>query len=163
MGEGMGLLLRAGLRDVYRRAGYVPPPAPEPFPPAPDVPEMFCPPVVEPALREMIERGANLPSAPGEAFRALERRGWVLPPRVLVLALSNQLRAPELLPVLGAHGRWLAELNGAWQQALAGERIPGPSEVERIWAEGTKGQRAALIRRLRETDTASARERVAAR
>lgn len=162
LGEGMGLLLRAGLRDVYRRAGYIPPRAPEPFPPAPEVTETICPPAVAPALLEMIERGPTLPSAPPEAFRALERRRWVLPHGTLVTTLSSPLRVPELLPVLGERGRWLAGLNGAWRWAVAGERTPEPPEVERIWAEGTKGERAALIRRLRESDPAGARERMAA-
>lgn len=162
LGEGRGLLLQAGLRDIYRQAGYVSPDAPEPVPPAPDVPEAVCPPVVESPLREMIEHGPGLPSAPREAYRALARRGWVLPTSVLVPALSSQLRLPELLPVLGERGRWLAALNGAWQWAVAGEQAPAPLEAERIWTEGTKAERVALIRRLRESDVTGARARVAA-
>lgn len=162
LGEHMGLLLRAGLRDVYRRAGYVPSPAPEPFPPAPEAREMVCPPLVEPALKEMIEAHSQLPSAPGEALRALAKRSWMLPPGLLVSALSSQPRLPELASVLGERGRWLAELNDDWQWAIREETMPEPSETERIWMEGTKSERVALIRRLRQTDAAGARERVAA-
>jgi hypothetical protein len=162
LGEEMGLLLRAGLRDAYRRAGYVPSTAPEPFPPAPDIPETICPLVLEPALREMLERNAALPSAPREALHALRRRGWMLPRNVLVLALSSRIERGELVPVLGARGRWLAGLNPDWQRVLSGERPLNPQEIQRIWTEGAKGERAALIRRLREHDAAAARERVTA-
>jgi hypothetical protein len=158
---GMGVLLRAGLRDVYRRAGYVPPTAPEPFPPVPDEPETICPLSVEPALREMMARSSP-PSAQSEAFRALARRGWVLPPGALVLVLSDRLEVRELPDVLGARGRWLASLNDDWRWVIDGDRPLEASEAERVWMEGTKAERVGLIPWLRARDAAAARERVAA-
>jgi hypothetical protein len=110
----------------------------------------------------LIERASSVPSALREAFRALARRGWVLPPGLLVAALTSPMEAPETPSVLGARGRWLASMNPAWRWAVAGDSPLDETEAERTWNEGTKRERITLVRRLRSADPAAARERIAA-
>jgi len=96
-------------------------------------------------------------------------------PEWLDLAASRNLRAPEehlpellerakgkrdlrplLKPVLGQRGAWLAAQNPDWGFAI---RAGGD---ERVWHEGKRAERLAVLREVRETNPARARELLAA-
>jgi hypothetical protein len=159
------LLLQAGARAIYQRAGYVParvaalpPPAPQELLPA-------CSPAAALLLTPLLA-GMYDDLLP-EALERLRQAGLRLPYDLLPAALglrTNALRA-LVAPLLGARGRWLAGFNPAWSwvgQTLGDMTNDVPADAETIWNEGSAGQRVAVLRRLRAVDVAKAREWVAA-
>lgn len=165
------LLLRAGAWAAYRRAGYLPLPAPEPPAPAPTDARPACSPAAGEAVATLL-RGRRFDLLP-EALARLRAAGLRLPPALLPLALSTvglttELHA-ELIPALGERGRWLARFNPAWAWAteLPDEADDDPASApeehwREVWDEGKLRQRVAVLRRLRRRDPATARDLLAA-
>src|SRR5262249_44489792 len=88
--------------------------------------------------------------------------GQRLPHRLLPTALAEadtSVRA-ALAPVVGERGRWLAQLNDAWQWA-ARPPLPAdqlPPDAEAIWDEGSFADRCLVLKKLRAIDPAQARD-----
>ncbi|HXR66454.1 MAG TPA: DUF5691 domain-containing protein [Ktedonobacteraceae bacterium] len=97
-----------------------------------------------------------------EALERLHQQGLRLPFRLLPLALNvtgKETRA-AIFPLLGERGRWLSQFNPAWKWVnnyLAADEESLPAGAETIWQEGTSGQRAEILRRLRAVDPDKAR------
>ena len=155
------LLLAAGVWAIYRQAGKAPghlPTAPEPT-----APETLrtCSPAIARLIEDMLA-GTHDDLLP-EALERMEKAGLHLPPELLPTALnaqSSQLRT-VLAPVLGERGRWLGQFNPAW--SWVSRRLPAggyalPADAEITWQEGTHEQRSEILRRLRASDPAKARQ-----
>ncbi len=159
------LLLQAGARAVYQRAGYMPPRAAALPTPAPHELLPACAPAAALLLAPLLA-GMYDDLLP-EALERLRQAGLRLPYDLLPAALglrTNALRA-LVAPLLGERGRWLAGFNPAWSwvgQTLGDMTDDVPADAETIWNEGSAGQRVAVLRRLRAVDVAKAREWVAA-
>ena len=159
------LLLSAGAWAVYRQAGYVAefiPGVPEPAP-ADSLP--VCSRQVLALLRDLFE-GERLELLP-EALGRMQIAGLRLPHELLPTALNVQsakLRSSVFL-VLGERGRWLSQFNSNW--SWVAQHLPGTKDMqlagaETLWQEGTLGQRATILRLVREADPAKARDWLAA-
>ncbi len=155
------LLLAAGAWAIYRQAGKAP--GRLPTTPEPAAPETLR--TCSPALARLIEdmlAGTHDDLLP-EALERMEKAGLHLPPELLPTALnaqSSRLRT-VLAPVLGERGRWLSQFNPAW--SWVSRRLPAggdalPADAEITWQEGTPEQRSELLRRLRASDPAKARQ-----
>lgn len=155
------LLLAAGAWAIYRQAGKAPghlPSAPEPA-----APETLraCAPAIARLIEDMLA-GTHDDLLP-EALERMEKAGLHLPPELLPTALnaqSSRLRA-TLAPVLGERGRWLGQFNPAWSWVSRRLPVGGyalPAGVEITWQEGTPEQRSEILRRLRASDPAQARQ-----
>lgn len=157
------VLLRAGARAVWERAGYQPRRevlAPEPSP----VDER----------NEVSERGAVILRLvfSGEARELLpefleqvDEAELRLPAALLPDALSAVGRSHELRrlirKVIGERGRWLARLNPDW--AWAGNEqaeVADRDSLERLWGEGSTSERVEALKTLRESHAAEARNRL---
>ena len=159
------LLLAAGAVALMQKAGYVPPaPGTVPPPPAPAPPETaaYLGPLGSECLRELLadDRYTNFISDFITAMLAHQR---VVPPALLVAVLSHErfrwhLPGPAAT-MLGERGRWLAQVNPAWQ-ALAGDTsaLSDPA----TWETGSLLERRFFIHRLHRTDPAQARQLLAA-
>jgi hypothetical protein len=156
------LLLAAGARAMYRRAGRVPVAAPE------------APPVAEPEtladcsrrVKQIIDDTLlhNEDDLLLEALARMRNAGLRLPydllPQVLQRGAEKRALRAALVPVLGTRGHWLSQFNPVWSwvaQYLAETTQALPADAETIWQEGTQGQRAEILRRLRQSDPAKAR------
>ena len=98
-----------------------------------------------------------------ELLQRLKAAGLRLPVNLLPAALEAGQRSvalrPALLAVLGERGRWLARQNTAWRYATGtAEQAP----LETRWSEGSLTQRVELLKGERQSDPASARERLQA-
>src|SRR6266568_2342547 len=155
------ILLAAGTWAIYRQIGKAPghlPTAPEPA-----APETLrtCAPALARLIEDMLA-GTHDDLLP-EALERMEKAGLHLPPELLPTALnaqSSRLRA-ALAPVLGERGRWLSQFNLAW--SWVSRRLPAggyalPAGAEITWQEGTPEQRSEILRRLRASDPAKARQ-----
>ncbi len=155
------ILLAAGTWAIYRQTGKAPghlPTAPEPA-----APETLrtCAPALARLIEDMLA-GTHDDLLP-EALERMEKAGLHLPPELLPTALnaqSSRLRA-ALAPVLGERGRWLSQFNLAW--SWVSRRLPAggyalPAGAEITWQEGTPEQRSEILRRLRASDPAKARQ-----
>lgn len=96
-----------------------------------------------------------------ELLQHLKAAGLRLPASLLPAALEAGQRSvalrPALLTVLGERGRWLARQNTAWRYATgAAEQAP----LETRWSEGSLTQRVELLKGERQSDPASARQRL---
>lgn len=100
-----------------------------------------------------------------EALTLLKQGGMRLPYTLLPTALKHgaqhkELR-PLLIPVLGERGRWLSQFNKewAWVAQFLNESVAlTPEASAKIWQEGTLGQRVEVLRALRGSDPAQARD-----
>ena len=88
------------------------------------------------------------------AARAGQRAPDRLLPRLLGAGSRNQDFALAVLPILGQRGAWLAAQNPSWNYV-------DMSDPERTWRTGKRFHRLLMLRYLRETEAASARELVA--
>ena len=159
------LLLSAGAWAVYRQAGYVAEAIPGVPEPAPADSLSVCSRQVLALLRDMFE-GEHRELLP-EALEHMQTAGLRLPHELLPTALnvqSAELRF-SVFSVLGERGRWLSQFNSDWSwvaQHLPGTKDMQLAEAETLWQEGTLGQRATILRLVRETDPAMARDWLAA-
>jgi len=155
------LLLTAGAWAIYRQAGK----APGHLPTAPELtaPETLR--ACSPALARLIEdmlAGTHDNLLP-QALERMQKASLHLPPELLPTALNAQsswLRA-VLAPVLGERGRWLSQFNPAWSWVSGTLPAGGdalPADAETTWQEGTPERRNEIMRRLRTSDPAKARQ-----
>lgn len=95
-----------------------------------------------------------------EACRRVAQLGAALPhallPRALTAGQRNAALRDALALALGARGAWLAALNPDWRYAAGG--ASDGDDPERVWQEGSFAQRLALLRAIRASDPARARE-----
>lgn len=159
------LLLMAGARAIYARAGRLPArgiAAPEP---APTESRPLCPPGAARLVASLL--GGEYAELLPEALERLAAAGWLVPPALLPQLLARGERGKELRPALvtvgGERGRWLARHNPAWAWAAQPD-VAGalPPDAERRWEEGTAAERLALLGVARATDPARARQWLAA-
>ncbi|WIG58062.1 MAG: hypothetical protein OJF49_000807 [Ktedonobacterales bacterium] len=155
------LLLTAGAAAMYALAGYVPEMLAATPEPASAETLPACSPGTTVLLRDLLanRQGVLLP----EALARLQNAGLRLPPDLLPLALDVREPASRgaLIPVLGERGRWLSQFNPAWswaRDALTTGEANMPAAAETVWQEGTPGQRHELLKLLRATDPAKARD-----
>ncbi len=87
-----------------------------------------------------------------EFLELMALRGRVAPAENIpaLLGLGKGELGPLVVKVCGARGRWLAEINPAWGYALGRE----PMEA---WEHGTRLERLAALREMRDRDPAIAR------
>jgi hypothetical protein len=158
MDASLRALRTAGIMSVYADAGWQPTRAeadlpaicpPEPLP-------LVTDPALLSALQQIFDAGPALLCH--EALQKLASNSTCLPPallpRVLSLGQKNPALRPALLPVLGQRGLWLAKLNPAWSDVIAG---PNQAPDMMLWEQSTLEQRKHLLERLRETDPDRAR------
>jgi hypothetical protein len=155
------LLLAAGSWAIYRQAGKAP--GHLPTTPEPAAPETLrtCASALARLVEDMLA-GTHDDLLP-EALERMEKAGLHLPPELLPIALNAQsswLRT-ALAPVLGERGRWLSQFNPAW--SWVSRRLPAgghalPAGAEITWQEGTPEQRSEIVRQLRASDPAKARQ-----
>lgn len=155
------LLLRAGAWAVYTLAGYVAERECPAIEPAPDETMAACSQSAA-ILLDGLFKGMQSQLVP-EALERLRRAGLRLPHELLptALAVRDERQRAALLPVLGERGRWLRQFNPAWSwvgELLLAAEGSMPTNAEDIWQEGTTAQRVAILRRLRASDAARARE-----
>jgi hypothetical protein len=154
------LLLSAGARAVYRRAGKLAESIPELPESALEESLPACSLSASMQLHRMLlgDHSDLLP----EALKLVRKAGYRLPHELLPMALSvrgHDVRS-ALFPVLGERGYWLSRLNPDWnwvQQFVSGTGNTLPSDAETLWEEGTTAQRAEILRRLRALDAEKAR------
>ncbi|MBN2002988.1 MAG: hypothetical protein JXA21_06495 [Anaerolineae bacterium] len=154
------LLSEAGVIALWRHAGAGPHTTDAPLPPASAPDEAPpCPESASAALARLI-RG-DFPSAVcyehllPEWLDLLDAHGYALPHRWLPELLNLARELPDLylriLPRLDARGRWLAAQHPEWRGLL--------TEAEPVaWETADTRSRLALLRSLRRTDPARARE-----
>jgi hypothetical protein len=149
-------LTQAGALALWRRAGWQP--ARSETAVAPSEPEATA--LISRAsaahLRTML--GGRCAAVLPEWLREAARMGCHVPPELLPALLDRARQDRSLRPLaMAAGGRraeWLATHNPDWTFATA--------ESPELWESGSRDQRVAVLRVLRESDPAAARERVAA-
>lgn len=159
------LLLAAGVRAIYRMAGYTPERLDMPLEPAPVETKTVCPANVADLIHQLlIARASDLLQ---EALGRMTAAGQILPPEMLPLALGSATVAqrPLLAQVAGERGAWLGGFNSAWswvRESLAHSLDEMPADADAIWQEGTSADRLQALARWRATDPAKARDEIAA-
>lgn len=159
------LLLAAGVRAIYRMAGYTPERLDAPLEPAPAETKVLCPANVADLIHQLlIARESDLLQ---EALERMIVAGLVLPPEMLPLALGSATVAqrPLVAQVAGERGAWLGSFNSAWswvRESLAHSLDEMPADADIIWQEGTSADRLQVLARWRATDPAKARDEIAA-
>jgi hypothetical protein len=153
------LLLVAGMRSVFRRAGYVPATVDTLPVPAPPETVPACSAGAARALDDMVIDG-RLELLP-EAFQLLARAGQRVPFSLLVslLDLRDPVHREAAREVLGERGGWLARQRDdwAWARREVAPELDVP-ELTRVWHEGRPEARLDAIARLRELDAPMARD-----
>jgi hypothetical protein len=178
-------LLRAAARDLYLRAGLVPPKFEEPPAVAPAESLRSCSPRLTQLLADALDGDAEVVRAIGEAMTVANLH---LPHRLLpdFLNTRDQAARAALAPAVGARGQWLARQNKVWSWAAvipsvsrgiwaAGGAMhvpratqpPDPSthardDMAALWEEGNLEQRVAALHAMRESDATSARAKLEA-
>jgi len=89
------------------------------------------------------------------ATRAARRAPHRLLPALLDYGAFRKAARRGIADVAGTRGAWLMRLNPRWQFELDGREDPAS-----LWTTGSRDQRIALLRRLRGTDAAAARDLV---
>jgi hypothetical protein len=159
------LLLAAGVRAIYRLAGYAPERLDAPPEPAPAETKAVCPANVADLIHQLlIARASDLLQ---EALERMIAAGLVLPPEMLPLALGGATVAqrPLMAQVAGERGAWLGGFNRAWswvRDSLTHSLDEMPADADTIWQEGTSADRLQVMARWRATDPAKARDEIAA-
>jgi hypothetical protein len=154
------LLLRAGVRAVYRQAGQVGDTSHSAIAPSP--PDSKSRGSVR--LAGLLENAFTTDSKDllSEILRQMAGGDVLLPCEVLPLALNAvdaELRE-QLLPVLGERGRWLSDFHPDWSWARNGAATLGEKDREertRDWEEGTIRERCQVLTTMRRSDPAEAR------
>ena len=107
-------------------------------------------------LREML--GGRFPIILPEWLRTVAEVGRHVPPELLPALLDKAKQDRELRPLITATGgkraAWLSTQNEAWSF--------GVGNAPELWETGTREQRVAVLRALRERDPAEARAKVQA-
>lgn len=152
------LLNSAGVLHWHAQAGQLPLRGPVPGAPPPSDTR---PPAGADAVRylDIVLSGMHQKVLP-DLLAALDAAGLRLPETHLPNLLDwgsrmNQHRA-QLLPVLGARGRWLAAQHPAWGYAAAAAETWDGAWA--LWQAGNAGQRQGLLRQLRARHAVLARQ-----
>jgi Family of unknown function (DUF5691) len=159
------LLGAAAALGIYRHAGWLPAvderPVPEPCPPD-DLPRCSTP-----AARCLLQiLNGSLEALLPEWLALTTDAGRRAPESLLPELLEHAKQATDwqerraILPVLGRRGRWLAALNRDWEYVAQCDVAPDV-DVEPVWQTGSQVERLFLLRRLRDSDPARARELLA--
>lgn len=158
------LLLRAGCAAIYTQAGALsdsPPDAPDP---APEDGVPACSRAAAHLLWQVLNStGETRDALLLEAFERMRRAGLRLAHHVLPSALclrTLELRA-AVAPIAGERGRWLSRSNPEWSwlaEQTNQQAREDPATTDTLWQEGTTGQRVDVLRGLRATDPAEARD-----
>lgn len=159
------LLLAAGVRAVYRLAGYVPRRIETPLEPAPAETKTVCPANVADLIHQLLTARAG--DLLQEALERMIAAGLILPPEMVPLALGSATVAqrPLMAQVAGERGAWLGRFNSAWswvREALVHRLDEMPADADTIWQEGTSAARLQVLARWRVSDPAKARDEIAA-
>jgi len=130
----------------------------------------------EPVLESPPERAPEMPRALAELLAqtwvtkseattreftlALAEYGLRLPFTFVSDALEHTPEAARatLGPLIGERGRWLAAELGRWPWLQSEDSSTDPEDTQRIWDEGLPAAREALLRQLRRSDPAAARQ-----
>jgi hypothetical protein len=158
------LWLSLGVLDLWERSGFLPSDGPAQAAPdaAPHERLRGCPARAETVLAQLL-RGLHPAGLQSEWLRLLQRYGGHLParflPRLLDAATRQPALRPQLLPVLGERGRWLARVQAEWAWATADANA---DMDDAAWDTGTLEQRLAALCAWRERDPQGAREALAA-
>jgi len=159
------LLLAAGIRAVYRLAGYTPERVEVPLEPAPTETKAICPPNIAQLMHELFPKGDV--ELQREALERMIAAGMILPPEMapMMLDVERTLYRTQVAKVVGERGAWLARFNSDWQWVLD-ERVIPPEELaanaETIWRDGSPAERLQALAYWRTTDRARARDEVMA-
>lgn len=152
------LLAAAAIVALWERAGLEPSVADKALPdPAPrdDVP--FCSPRASRYLLKLLAE--SLHDLVPEYLAALARRRKAISPIAMPELFDYALNRPPvrqlIIPVLGAHGRWLASQNPAWAQLFV---TPDESALAAQWETASRSERSSLLTQLRAGDPAAARD-----
>ncbi len=98
-----------------------------------------------------------------QALTRLSECGLRLPPVLLPTALEMGRRSiavrPALTAALGERGRWLAQQNSVWNYAAG---VGAQASEQEQWDLGTPEQRLKLFTHMRQTDAATARDKLTA-
>jgi len=154
------LLDAAALAATYRRAGRVPVRGLTPIEAAAGEDR---PPVRDAAAARlaMMLAGVQAPIL-GEWLRAVEARGWGVPPEFLPTLADLARGRPAyrwlVAAAAGRRARWLADLNPDWH-FLADCVVADSNDT---WSHGSPAQRRSWLVRARQCDPAAAREALAA-
>lgn len=164
------LLSAAAIVSLYRRAARLPQPSDTPALPAADQDDLpVCPPGALQHLAALLD-GAQRGLLP-EWLAALAQSGRRVPaaylPALLELGRGQPALHAQIVPVLGARGRWLATQNPAWSYAVPAGRSSLPRADDRAalagaWETGARPARLALLLELRTRAPQIARELLAA-
>jgi hypothetical protein len=164
------LLSAAAIVSLYRRAARLPQPSDTPALPAADQDDLpACPPGALQHLAALLD-GAQRGLLP-EWLAALAQSGRRVPaaylPALLELGCGQPALHAQIVPVLGARGRWLATQNPAWSYAAPAGRSSLPRADDRAalagaWETGARPARLALLLELRTRAPQIARELLAA-
>ncbi len=110
-------------------------------------------------LRQLLEDGP--PRLLWFALAQLAQRQLLPPHQLLPMLLQYASRTPPMRSavsnVLGARGRWLAQINPKWRDI--DELLPTQPDEE-MWQHGTLTQRQQYLSQLRDSDPGGARERL---
>jgi hypothetical protein len=157
------LWLSLGAIDLWERSGFVPASAmpgqaqraPAPSDTTPRAPARAA------ALLARLEHVPHAAALLAEWLRLLQRHGGHLPvhilPKLLGTATGKPALRAQLLPVLGARGRWLAQVQPEWAWAA-----DTAQDGTALWETGTLDQRVAVLQAWRRRDPAGARTALAA-
>lgn len=158
------LLLAAGVRAIYRLAGYTPQRLDVCPEPAPAEVKAVCAANVADLVHQLfIERATDLLQ---EALARMATAGLILPPGMLPLALGSATIAqrPLVAQVAGERGAWLGGFNSAWswvRDAQVHRLDEMAADADMVWQEGAAGDRLQALAHWRATDPAMARDEIA--
>jgi len=128
-----------------------------------DPDERVCSPLAGRLLNEILhgDRTALLADWCAAASSAANTAPPELLPPLLELAVSNDSDSirNDILAVIGHRGRWLAAQNPEWTPLLANSAA---DPADNTWETGALPERLVILRRLRSTDPAAARQLVVA-
>jgi hypothetical protein len=157
------LLQMAGVMTICSRAGFqAAAPSTPAWPPAPA--DTATTP--DTRMGDLVLRPILLDGPQRLQIQALTRLadcGLRLPPALLPTALEMGRRSvavrPALTAALGERGRWLAQQNSAWHYAAG---VGAQASEQEQWDLGTPEQRLKLFTHMRQTDAATARDKLTA-
>lgn len=153
------LLITAAALKLHEQAGWIPPQAKRVLPePGPVDATTVC---GRQALRHlMVMLKGHYREALFEWLRELADQNQRIPEEALPLILDaghkNDDQRPLTLPVIGERGRWLGQAvtSRSWNWC-------NPAQDEKVWMQGSKDERKALLKHIRQEQPARARQLLA--
>ncbi|MGV3615387.1 MAG: DUF5691 domain-containing protein [Fimbriimonas sp.] len=152
----------AAMATAMRRAGFVAPRPEGALPEAAPSDAKAALEASEPLLRRCLDEHSDLVIEwCGLAARAGVRAPDAVLPDLLDFVARQPKYVPNVQPVLGERGRWLAAQNPAWAALFSVEPEIGAEEARRQWEEGTQAERRRILRVLTQRDPGLRRELIA--